>query len=197
MKAILSALLMATCIPGFAQPPGPEAPPSSPAVDKSVDDTLNRIRREQIKALEAYVAAHPKAKDGGEALKDIVADYGELAKHYQRLAGPDQKSDDKARLQDSLERQYYFMTKGGNPNLEDVCGNIVERFFLDWKGSRATPEDQRIAQAVFDQGKRISQRSKMIRGFAVRSPSSSGLTWEMSWPLLSPHLMGAKWISLP
>ena len=154
MKSFLSALLLAACSPCFAEPSHPEAPPSSPVVDKSVDDTLNRIRLEQIKALEAYMAANPNAGDRDEVLKDLIAECGKLAEHYRMLVDRDKQSGDQNRRLQALERQYSFMTKRANIELKPVSDNIVDRFFLVWKGVHSTTEEHKKAQALFNQGKK-------------------------------------------
>lgn len=153
MKTILSVMLLAICLPCSAEPPGPEAPAAKLVVDRSVDDTINRIRLEQIKAVEAYLAANPKAADRDEVLEFLIARYGELARHYEGLVVRNQKPDDKQREFDALERQYSFMVKRADTDLETVSKNIVSRFYFVWKGPRATPEEQKKAQGIFDQGK--------------------------------------------
>jgi peroxiredoxin len=165
MKAILSALLLATCLPCFAQSSGIDAPPSSPVADKSVDEILNRVHREQCKAFEAYLNANPQANDAGEVYEELIAHYGEIAAHYEEFASRDNESDDKKRQLDALERQYYFMVKRANADLGPVCQNIVARFFIVWKGPRATREEQEQAQALFDQGKKDFPKLKDDRWF--------------------------------
>jgi peroxiredoxin len=154
MKTILSLLLLAACPPCFAQPPAPVTPSSPPAVEQSLDDTLIRISGEQVKALEAYLTANSKADGGNEDLKELVAHYGLLAEHYRWLGARANEGDHLNRLLDVLERQYYFMAKRVNPDLDSIVKNICTRFLIVWKGPRATPEEQKNAQAIFDQCKR-------------------------------------------
>jgi len=153
MKTILSALLLATCSPCFAQPPATVAPPSPPAVDPSVEHTLIRICREQIKAVEAYLAANPKADSRDKVLNELVVQYGGLAVLYRHVVARDKKSDDEHRRLDALEREYAYLTKVENPDLQSVCKNILNRIDIVRKGLRATLEEHKQAQAIFDQGK--------------------------------------------
>lgn len=199
MKIILLAALFTSHLACADQPTPPAA---ATAEGKSVDDILSRSYREKSKAIEAYLAANPKAPDSAQALLDLIQLYEETDdKAYaagllsikekfdaQIAASPEvgialldslashyEKTGDKVSQLSALEKQYTLIAKGADVDWRTASDNVIKRFYLVWRGAQSTPEEVNKIEALFDQAGKDFPQSKDDRRLAYQEA-------KLKWP---------------
>jgi peroxiredoxin len=150
MKSILSALIIAVCLPCVAQQTTPQK--TSPTVNESFDEIKIRIATEQAQALEAYLAAHPDASDAMAALNSLYGCY--------------LTTNDAARQLKTLERKYSVFTKGTGHDAE-LIGYILYPMVELLAGSEQVRNAAK-ANAVIEQAKKdFADHAKTEKGKAL------------------------------
>jgi thiol-disulfide isomerase/thioredoxin len=159
MKSILSVLIIGTCLPCTAQQVTETPPPPSAAEvskDKSLADIRQRFATMKIKALDDYLAANPNAGDFKMGLFEIVHCYRDevmdreralstLDRFYEYLVAKANPGELKGGLRDlydyyvgmedeeramvALEREYAFLAKGADSDLEALGENLYSTVY--------------------------------------------------------------------